>query len=61
MLMWYDMPVTDKDRTVEYDWERFAKVVRGNQPGIIMVGRGMKNEYENYRTPEQEIPEKALD
>ena len=61
MLMWYDMPVTDKERTVEYDWERFAGVVRGNQPGIIMVGRGMKNEYENYLTPEQEIPEKALD
>lgn len=61
MLMWYDMPVTDEGRTVEYDWERFAKIVRGNQPGMIMVGRGMKNEYENYRTPEQQIPEEALD
>ena len=61
MLMWYDMPVTDEGRTVEYDWERFARVVRGNQPGLIMVGRGMKNEYENYTTPEQEIPEEALD
>jgi alpha-L-fucosidase len=60
-LMWYDMPVTDPNRTVEYDWARFARVVRGNQPGVIMVGRGMKNEYENYRTPEQEIPEEALD
>ncbi len=61
MLMWYDMPVTDEGRTVEYDWERFAKIVRGNQPGMIMVGRGMANEYENYTTPEQEIPEQALD
>ena len=61
MLMWYDMPITDKERTVEYDWERFAGVVRGNQPGMIMVGRGMKNAYENYTTPEQEIPEKAID
>ena len=61
MLMWYDMPVTDPNRTVEYDWARFARVVRGNQPGVIMVGRGMKNEYENYTTPEQEIPEQALD
>ena len=61
MLMWYDMPVTDPGRTVEYDWARFARIVRGNQPGVIMVGRGMKNEYENYTTPEQEIPEQALD
>lgn len=61
MLMWYDMPVTDEGRTVEYDWTRFAGIVRGNQPGMIMVGRGMKNEYENYTTPEQEIPEEALD
>ena len=61
MLMWYDMPVTDPGRTVEYDWARFARIVRGNQPGMIMVGRGMKNEYENYTTPEQEIPEEALD
>ena len=61
MLMWYDMPVTDEGRTVEYDWERFAKIVRGNQPGMIMVGRGMRTIYENYQTPEQTIPEKALD
>ncbi len=61
MLMWYDMPVTDPGRTVEYDWARFARIVRGNQPGMIMVGRGMKNEYENYTTPEQEIPEEAID
>ncbi|MBR1927433.1 MAG: alpha-L-fucosidase [Bacteroidales bacterium] len=60
-LMWYDMPVTDEGRTVEYDWERFATIVRGNQPGMIMVARGQRTVYENYQTPEQEIPEKALD
>ncbi|MBR1576424.1 MAG: alpha-L-fucosidase [Bacteroidales bacterium] len=61
MLMWYDMPVTDEGRTVEYDWERFAGIVRGNQPGMIMVGRGLHTIYENYQTPEQKIPEEALD
>ena len=61
MLMWYDMPVTDEGRTVEYDWDRFASIVRGNQPGMIMVGRGMHTVYENYQTPEQTIPEQALD
>jgi alpha-L-fucosidase len=61
MLMWYDMPVTDDSKEAKYDWERFAKVVRGNQPGTIMVARGEHTIYENYQTPEQTIPEKALD
>ena len=60
-LMWYDMPVTDDNSEAKHDWERFAKVVRGNQPGMIMVARGQHNIYENYQTPEQTIPEKALD
>ena len=61
MLMWYDMPVSDDSKEAQYDWERFAKVVRGNQPGTIMVARGQHTIYENYQTPEQTIPEKALD
>ena len=60
-LMWYDMPVTDDSSEAKHDWERFSKVVRGNQPGMIMVARGQHNIYENYQTPEQTIPEKALD
>ena len=55
------MPVTDDSSEAKHDWERFAKVVRGNQPGMIMVARGQHNIYENYQTPEQTIPEKALD
>ena len=60
-LMWYDMPVTDDSGEAQHDWERFAKIVRGNQPGMIMVARGQHTIYENYQTPEQTIPEKALD
>lgn len=60
-LMWYDMPVTDDSKEARYDWERFAGIVRGNQPGMIMVARGQHDIYENYQTPEQTIPEKALD
>jgi alpha-L-fucosidase len=59
--MWYDMPVTDDSEEAEYDWDRFAKVVRGNQPGMIMVARRQHTIYENYQTPEQTIPDKALD
>ncbi len=60
-LMWYDMPVTDDSKEARYDWERFAGIVRGNQPGMLMVARGQHDVYENYQTPEQTIPEKALD
>ena len=60
-LMWYDMPVTDDSKEAQYDWERFARIVRGNQPGMLMVARGQHDVYENYQTPEQTIPEKALD
>ena len=38
--MWYDMPVTDDSGEARHDWERFARIVRGNQPGMLMVARG---------------------
>jgi alpha-L-fucosidase len=58
-LLWFDLCGIYKDRQV--DWQRFATMARKHQPGIMMVARGMNNEYENYRTPEQEVPEEALD
>lgn len=59
-LLWFDMPISDPDRKFRYDWDRFGSVVRASNPGIIMVARGMRNNYENYFTPEQKIPETAL-
>jgi alpha-L-fucosidase len=58
-LLWFDLIGISKER--EVDWNRFAAMVRGYQPGIMMVARGANNQYENYRTPEQEVPEEALD
>jgi alpha-L-fucosidase len=58
-IMWYDLTGISREKTV--DWERFAGTVRSHQPQAMMVARGANNLYENYRTPEQEIPEKALD
>ena len=58
-LLWFDLCGISKERQV--DWQRFATMARKHQPGIMMVARGMNNEYENYRTPEQEVPEEALD
>ena len=58
-LLWFDLIGISKEKQV--DWPRFAKLARDHQPGIIMVAMGAKNQYENYRTPEQEVPEEALD
>jgi len=40
---------------------RIAAMARKNQPGLIIVDRTVTGRYENYRTPEQEVPEKPLD
>ena len=58
-LLWFDLCVISKDCSP--DWDRFAAMVRTNQPGIIMVARHTSGPYENYRTPEQEVPDKVLD
>lgn len=58
-LMWFDL--CDVLNAHPSDWDRLAKLVRTNQPGIIMVARYSNGPYENYRTPEQEVPDKALD
>ncbi len=38
-----------------------AQNARKYQPGLIVVDRWAPGEYENYLTPEQKVPEKALD
>ena len=35
-------------------------MARSRQPGLIIVDRTVTGKYENYRTPEQEVPEKPL-
>ena len=37
-----------------------ADIARKNQPGILIVDRTVGGEYENYQTPEKQIPEKQL-
>jgi alpha-L-fucosidase len=37
-----------------------AAMARKRQPGLIIVDRAVGGRYENYRTPEQEVPPKAL-
>jgi alpha-L-fucosidase len=38
---------------------KLATMARSHQPGLIVVDRTVGGRYENYVTPEQEVPEKA--
>lgn len=60
-LLWFDLCKCAPDGSAPVDWPRLASVIRGNQPSAMMVARGENSIYENYRTPEQLIPDQALD
>ena len=40
----------------DIDMARIAKMGRENQPGLLVVDRTVTGEYENYVTPEQQVP-----
>lgn len=40
---------------------RIAAMARQHQPGLLVVDRSVHTEFENYRTPEQQVPAKLLD
>ena len=44
----------------DIDMPKIAGMARRHQPGLIVVDRTVTGRYENYRTPEQEVPEKPL-
>ncbi len=44
----------------DIDMPGLAKIARDNQPGLIVVDRAVGGRYENYRTPEQKVPDKPL-
>lgn len=47
-------------RNDDVDMPRIAKMARQLQPGILMVDRSVGGLYENYRTPEQQVPAHVL-
>ncbi len=51
-------------RTIPYnqdiDMPRIAKMARSYQPGLLVVDRTVHGEYENYVTPEQQVPDSYL-
>ncbi len=44
----------------DIDMPGLAALARRNQPGLIVVDRAVGGPYENYRTPEQNIPDTPL-
>ncbi|RYE29025.1 MAG: alpha-L-fucosidase, partial [Sphingobacteriaceae bacterium] len=74
-ILWLDggwvRPLNTVDTTVDWqrgikfnqdiDMAKIAAMGRKNQPGLIVVDRTVSGPYENYTTPEQEVPEKPLD
>jgi len=55
-LSWSKTPPQDQD----INMAGITAMARKHQPGLIVVDRSVHGPFENYRTPEQEIPEKPL-
>jgi len=57
-------PNIDWQKTIPYDQDvdmaKIAAMGRKYQPGLIVVDRSVTGEFENYRTPEQQIPAEPL-
>jgi len=55
----------DWQRTITYnqdiDMPKIAAMARTKQPGLIVVDRTVTGQYENYTTPEQQVPDVPLD
>jgi alpha-L-fucosidase len=74
-ILWMDggwvRPKNTIDTTVDWqkaitfnqdiDMPRIAEMARKKQPGLIMVDRTVAGPYENYTTPEQQVPAKPSD
>ena len=45
----------------DIDMAAIAVMARSLQPGLIVVDRAVEGSYQDYRTPEQEIPERPLE
>jgi alpha-L-fucosidase len=52
----YDLPKWGQN----IDMARIARMARERQPGILIVDRSVHGPFENYRTPEQQVPGKTL-
>ncbi|MEG1660420.1 MAG: alpha-L-fucosidase [Bacteroides sp.] len=60
-ILWLDGGwVNATGSKAQLDMPRMAAMARKAQPGLLMVDRTIHGKYENYQTPEQQIPAKQL-
>jgi alpha-L-fucosidase len=60
-ILWLDACwVSPSDSSQDIKMSQIAQIARSNQPGLIMVNRYL-GEYEDYLTPEGEMPENPID
>ncbi len=61
-ILWLDGGwVNPSNKGQDVDMPRIAAMARSHQPGLIVVDRAVHGKYEDYRTPEQEVPETPPD
>jgi alpha-L-fucosidase len=58
-ILWLDAGQVRPPRQ-DLQMDRLAAMARRQQPHLIIVDRTVGGRFENYRTPEQEVPEKPL-
>ena len=57
-ILWLDGGWVSKQNNQDINMDAIAKMARSYQRDLIIVDRAVPGRYENYRTPEQEIPGK---
>lgn len=60
-ILWLDGGQVNKRNNQDIRMDKIAAMGRENQPGLLVVDRTVKGEFENYQTPEGEIPSQQLD
>jgi alpha-L-fucosidase len=60
-ILWLDGGWVDAKKGQDINMPKIAAMARSYQPDMLVVDRAVTGKYENYRTPEQQIPDKLLD
>lgn len=60
-ILWLDGGQVAKRNNQDIRMDKIAAMARQHHPGMLVVDRTIKGEYENYQTPEGEIPHTQLD
>ena len=60
-ILWLDGGWVDPKNNQDINMPKIADMARSFQHDLLIVDRTVTGKYENYRTPEQEIPDKLLE